>query len=121
MEKQTFLLEEETEWDEKEYEERKGREALYRKEKKSTKKTLTGQYYDALLHKNPLVCLLIIGGFLGCVLSISMISGRWDGWWWIPLSTFFLGPIGLVSIALILPFIPWIIYIVLLIIAELIN
>ena len=118
MEKQAYLLEEKTEWDIKEYGERKERDVINRKEKRSTKHTLTGQYYEALLHYNPLICLLIIGSILGFIISIAMISETWGGWWWIPLSTFFFGPIGLVFIALILPFIPWIIYIVLSIIFD---
>jgi hypothetical protein len=39
-------------------------------------------------------------------------------WWWIPLSIGFIGPIGLVFIALILPFIPYILYGILIIILE---
>ena len=118
MEKQAFLLEEKTEWDEKIYGESKEKGNRNRNEIRSTKHTLTGQYYEALLHYNPLICLLIIGSILGFVISITMISETWGGWWWIPLSTFFIGPIGLVFIALILPFIPWIIYIVLSIIFD---
>ncbi|MFW9826280.1 MAG: hypothetical protein ACFFEY_01525 [Candidatus Thorarchaeota archaeon] len=84
--------------------------------------TITGwtiAYYNHLFHKNPLLCLLIIGGILGCTLSIYNISGSLYLWWWIPLSTLFLGPVGLVLIALILPLIPWILYIILEIIVEL--
>ena len=96
------------------------RENLYSSEKgKYKKKSLTGQYYQSLLRKNPLICLLIIGGILGCILSTLLIfeicSGNlacWSqNWWWIPLSTLIIGPIGMVFIALILPFLPWILYI----------
>ncbi len=79
----------------------------------STKKTLTGKYYDHLLRYDPLITLLIIGAILGGVFSISIIYGTWDLWLWIPLSILFIGPIGLVFVALILPFLPWILYIAL--------
>ncbi|KKM17799.1 hypothetical protein LCGC14_1672120 [marine sediment metagenome] len=80
------------------------------------RRTLTGQYYQALLHKNPMICLLVIGGFIGCFYSVFTISNGSmvylsQNWWWIPLSTIIIGPFGLVFLALILPFIPWIIYI----------
>ncbi|MFX1378537.1 MAG: hypothetical protein ACFFA4_05550 [Promethearchaeota archaeon] len=84
----------------------------------STKKTLTGKYYDHLLRKDPIITLLIIGAILGCVFSIYFVSGRWDLWLWIPLSIFFIGPLGLVFIALILPFVPWILYFALRIFIE---
>jgi len=96
------------------------KENLYSSEKgKYKKKSLTGRYYQSLLRKNPMIWLLIIGGILGCIISISLIfeicSGNlacWSQkWWWIPLSTLIIGPIGLVFIALILPFLPWILYI----------
>ena len=103
------------------------RENLYNSEKgKYKKKSLTGRYYQSLLRKNPMIYLLIIGGILGCIFSISLIfeicSGNlacWSQkWWWIPLSTLIIGPIGLVFIALILPFLPWILYIALYVIIH---
>jgi len=88
------------------------------KAKVRSKKTLTGKYYAYLLRWEPLKCLLIIGGFLGLIISINSMVVRGVSWWWIPLSTIFIGPIGLVFFALILPFIPWIIYIIFRIIIE---
>ena len=85
-------------------------ESLKKEKFVSTKKTLTGKYYEYLLRKDPIITLLIIGAILGGVFSISVIYGRWDLWLWIPLSIFFIGPFDLVFIALILPFIPWILY-----------
>jgi hypothetical protein len=79
----------------------------------STKKTLTGKYYEHLLRANPIITLLIIGAILGGIFSVSVIYSRWDLWFWIPLSIVFIGPIGLVLVALILPFLPWILYIAL--------
>lgn len=84
-----------------------------RKAKVRSKKTLTGQYYASLLRKEVIKCLLIIGAILGCVISIYLMVESSVSWWWIPLSTLFIGPIGLVFFALILPFIPWILYIIL--------
>lgn len=89
-----------------------------RKVKVMSKKTLTRKYYASLLHKEVIKCLLIIGAILGCIISISFMVERGVSWWWIPLSTLFIGPIGLVFFALILPFIPWIIYIIFRIIIE---
>jgi len=89
-----------------------------RKAKVRNKRTLTGQYYAALLRKEPIKCLLIIGAILGGIISIDFMVERGVAWWWIPLSTLFIGPIGLVFFALILPFIPWIIYIIFRIIIE---
>jgi len=132
LEKQASILEERTEWDDNFYENSKAKETLYvnfqenqtditlEKKKVSTKRTLTGKYYSHLFRKNPIICLLIIGSILGCALSIYYIAGRWDLWWWIPLSTLFLGPIGMVLIAIILPFTPWIVYIILRVIFEII-
>ena len=79
----------------------------------STKRTLTGKYYEYLLRSDPIITLLIIGAILGGLFSFSIIYGSWDLWYWIPLSIVFIGPIGLVFVALILPFIPWILYIAL--------
>jgi hypothetical protein len=132
FEKEVSILEEKTEWDDNFYENSKAIENLnvnlqenqsditLEKKKVSTKRTLTGKYYEHLFQKNPIICLLIIGSILGCALSIYYLSGRWDLWWWIPLSTLFLGPIGMVIIAILLPFTPWIVYIVLRIIFEII-
>ena len=93
--------------------------APYSEKGKYKKKSLTGRYFQSLFRKNPMIALLIIGGILGCIISISLISQTCSGnlacwsqkWWWIPLSTLILGPIGLVFFALILPFLPWILYI----------
>ena len=90
------------------------------------RRTLTGQYFQALLQKNPIICLLILGGIIGCFYSVSTISQMCNGsiacwfqkWWWIPLSTIIIGPLGLVFIALILPFIPWIIYFIFMVISS---
>lgn len=132
LEKQVSILEEKTEWDDNFYENSKAQEKLYTnlqenqsditlsRKRVSTKRTLTGKYYEHLFQKNPIICLLIIGSILGCALSIYYLSGRWDLWWWIPLSTLILGPIGMVVIALILPFTPWIVYIILRVIFEII-
>jgi len=73
----------------------------------------------------PIKWLLIIGGILGCIISVSIISEMCSGnipywsqvWWWIPLSMFIIGPIGIVFFALILPFIPWILYVILYVVA----
>ena len=103
------------------------KEYLYVPEKKKyKKKSLTRKYYEFLLRKNPLICLLIIGGILGCILSISIIFNICSGnlacwsqkWWWIPLSTVIIGPLGIIFVALILPFTPWILYITLYVIIH---
>jgi len=79
--------------------------------------SLTGKYYKCLFRKNPMITLLIIGAILGGAISIyqfiniSMTTGNWNSWGWIPLSIIFIGPVGTVFFAIILPFIPWIIYI----------
>jgi len=95
------------------------KEYQYKPERIRTQKnTLTGQYYQALLRKNPMIWLLIIGGILGCYFSVSIISemcggnlGLWfQKWWWIPLSTVIIGPIAIVFFALIIPLIPYILY-----------
>jgi len=77
-----------------------------RKAKIESKNTFMGKYYAYLLHKGPMKGLLIAGGL---------------SWWWIPLSIGFIGPIGLVFIALILPFIPYILYGILIVILEMNN
>jgi len=103
------------------------KEYLYVPEKKKyKKKSLTGKYFEFLLRKNPMICLLIIGGILGCIFSISIIFNICSGnlacwsqkWWWIPLSTVIIGPLGLIFVALILPFTPWILYITLYVIIH---
>ena len=79
--------------------------------------SLTGQYYKALFRKNPIITLLIIGSILGGIISIyqfidiASMTGSWNSWYWIPLSIIFIGPVGTVFFAIILPFIPYIIYI----------
>lgn len=79
--------------------------------------SLTGKYYKHLFRKNPIITLLIIGSILGGFISIyqfidvSMMTGSWNSWWLIPLSIIFIGPVGTVFFAIILPFIPYIIYI----------
>jgi hypothetical protein len=79
--------------------------------------SLTGKYYKNLFRKNPIIYLAIIGSILGGAISIyqfiniSMITGSWYSWWWIPLSVLFIGPVGVIFFAIILPIIPWIIYI----------
>lgn len=88
--------------------------------KARSKKTLTGKYYVYLLRKEPIKYLLIIGAILGCIISVYLTAGVRISWWWIPLSTFFIGPLGLVFFALILPFIPWIVYIILRVVFEII-
>ena len=86
--------------------------------------SLTGEYYKALFRKSPIITLLIIGSILGGVISIyqfiniSVASGSWNSWYWIPLSIIFIGPVGTVFFAIILPFIPYIIYIIFRILAE---
>jgi hypothetical protein len=84
----------------------------------STKKTLTGKYYEHLLRSDPIITLLIIGAVLGGLFSFAFVYGSWNLWYWIPLSIVFLGPIGLVFGALILPFVPWILYFALRIFIE---
>ncbi|MFX0077215.1 MAG: hypothetical protein ACFE96_17355, partial [Candidatus Hermodarchaeota archaeon] len=59
-----------------------------------------------------------IGAILGGVFSISIVYGSWNLWFWIPFSIIFIGPIGLVIFALILPFLPWILYIALRVFLE---
>ena len=89
-----------------------------RKAKIRSKNSLTGKYYAGLLHKEPMECLLIAGGIIGLIASVYLTVGGVISWWWIPLSIMFFGPIGLVFFALILPFIPYILYIILRIIVE---
>lgn len=86
-----------------------------------TKKTWIGKYYGLLLRRKTLIWLLIIGACLGCIISITVISricsgsiGCWNyNWWYITLSTLVFGPFGLVIVALILPVIPYVVYIIL--------
>ena len=94
---------------------------------KKKKKSLLGGYYTAVLQKKVLKGLSIIGGILGCILSIIILSKTcagqpascWaDQWWWIPLSTFILGPIGMIIIALLLPLIPIILYVIFMVIIS---
>jgi len=91
-----------------------------RKAKIRSKNTLTGKYYAYLLHKEPLKTLLIVGVILGLFVSVYSVVGGGVAWWWIPVSIMFIGPIGLVFFALILPFIPYILYIILRIALEII-
>ena len=119
LDKQISWLEEEPEQDKKrnKYEKTSSAPYIYEKQRR-TKRSLTGKYYQTLLRKEPIKWLLIIGGIFGCIISAVLISRMCGGnmtywfqnWWWIPLSTFIIGPIGLVFFALILPFIPWILY-----------
>ena len=83
--------------------------------------SLTGQYYGYLFRKNPIIILAIVGSILGGAISIYqlIITGSWYSWWWIPLSVLFIGPVGVIFFAIILPFIPWIIYIIFRILIEL--
>ncbi|MFW9819902.1 MAG: hypothetical protein ACFFE5_09855 [Candidatus Thorarchaeota archaeon] len=106
---QELILKEETETEE---------ECIKKEKYVSTKKTLTGKYYEYLLRSEPILTLLIIGAILGGIFSFSFIYGSWDLWFWIPLTIVFIGPVGLVFLALILPFIPWILYIALRVFLE---
>ncbi len=92
-----------------------------RKAKIESKNTFMGKYYAYLLHKKPLKALLIAGAILGFIVSIYLMVGGGLSWWWIPLSTMFIGPIGLVFFALILPFIPYILYGILIVILEMLS
>ena len=92
-----------------------------RKAKIESKNTFMGKYYAYLLHKGPLKALLIAGAILGFIVSIYLLVGGGLSWWWIPLSTMFIGPIGLVFFALILPFIPYILYGILIVILEMLS
>jgi hypothetical protein len=83
-----------------------------------SKNSFMGKYYAYLLHKGPMKGLLIAGAILGLFVSVYLMVGGGFSWWWIPLSIGFIGPIGLVFIALILPFIPYILYGILIIILE---
>ena len=86
--------------------------------------SLTGKYYKNLFRKNPIIYLAIIGSIMGGAISIyqfvniSMITGSWTSWWWIPLSILFIGPAGTICFAIILPFIPWIVYIIFRVLLE---
>jgi len=92
-----------------------------RKAKIESKNTFMGKYYAYLLHKGPLKALLIAGAILGFIVSIYLMVGGGLSWWWIPLSTMFIRPIGLVFFALILPFIPYILYGILIVILEMLS
>ncbi len=92
-----------------------------RKAEIKSKNSMIGKYYAYLLHKGPLKALLIAGAILGFLVSIYLMVGGGLSWWWIPLSIVFIGPIGLVFLALILPFIPYILYGILLIIVEMMS
>jgi len=94
---------------------------LDRKAKVESKNTFMGKYYAYLLHKGPMKGLLIAGAILGLIVSIYLMVGGGLSWWWIPLSTMFIGPIGLVFFALILPFIPYILYGILIVILEMLS
>jgi len=115
---QELLLEEETENNDSFYNFTTEEESVKKEKFVSTKKTLTGRYYEHLLRYDPIITLLIIGAFLGGLFSISIVYGNWSLWYWIPLSIVFIGPIGLVFVALILPFLPWILYIALRVFIE---
>ena len=92
-----------------------------RKAEIKSKNTLMGKYYAYLLHKGPMKGLLIAGAILGLIVSVYLMVGGGLSWWWIPLSIVFIGPIGLVFFALILPFIPYILYGILIIIIEMMS
>ena len=92
-----------------------------RKAKIESKNSFIGKYYAYLLHKGPMKALLIAGAILGFIVSIYLMVGGGLSWWWIPLSTMFIGPIGLVFFALILPFIPYILYGILIVILEMLS
>ena len=92
-----------------------------RKAKIESKNSFMGKYYAYLLHKGPMKALLIAGAILGFIVSIYLMIGGGLSWWWIPLSTMFIGPIGLVFFALILPFIPYILYGILIVILEMLS
>ena len=92
-----------------------------RKAEIKSKNTLMGKYYAYLLHKGPMKGLLIAGAILGLIVSVYLLVGGVFSWWWIPLSIVFIGPIGLVFFALILPFIPYILYGILIIIVEMMS
>ena len=92
-----------------------------RKAKIESKNSFMGKYYAYLLHKGPMKALLIAGAILGFIVSIYLMVGGGLSWWWIPLSTMFIGPIGLVFFALILPFIPYILYGILIVILEMMS
>ena len=92
-----------------------------RKAEIKSKNTLMGKYYAYLLHKGPMKGLLIAGAILGLIVSVYLMVGGGLSWWWIPLSIVFIGPIGLTFIALILPFIPYILYGILIVILEMMS
>ncbi len=92
-----------------------------RKAKIESKNSFMGKYYAYLLHKGPMKALLIGGAILGFIVSIYLMVGGGLSWWWIPLSIVFIGPIGLVFFALILPFIPYILYGILIVILEMMS
>lgn len=72
-----------------------------------------GGYYKGLFRKDTMIYLLVIGGIIGCIVSIYFVSqggvaGWAQLWWWIPASTIFLGPVGLVILAIIAPILGYI-------------
>ena len=92
-----------------------------RKAEIKSKNTLMGKYYAYLLHKGPMKGLLIAGAILGLIVSVYLMVGGGLSWWWIPLSIVFIGPISLVFFALILPFIPYILYGILIVVIEMMS
>ena len=92
-----------------------------RKAEIKSKNSMIGKYYAYLLHKGPMKALLIVGAILGLIVSVYLMVGGGLSWWWIPLSIVFIGPIGAVLIALILPFIPYILYGILIIAIEMMS
>ena len=92
-----------------------------RKAEIKSKNSMIGKYYAYLLHKGPMKALLIAGAILGLIVSVYLMVGGGLSWWWIPLSIVFIGPIGAVFIALILPFIPYILYGILIIALEMMS
>jgi len=92
-----------------------------RKAEVKSKNTFIGKYYAYLLHTGPMKGLLIAGGILGLIVSVYLLVGGGISWWWIPLSIVFIGPIGLVFFAMILPFIPYILYGILIIIVGMMS
>ena len=92
-----------------------------RKAEVKSKNSFIGKYFAYLLHKGPMKGLLIAGAILGLIVSVYLMVGGGLSWWWIPLSIMFIGPIGLTFIALILPFIPYILYGILIVILEMMS
>ena len=92
-----------------------------RKAEVKSKNTFIGKYFAYLLHKGPMKGLLIAGAIIGLIVSVYLMVGGGLLWWWIPLSIVFIGPIGLVFFALILPFIPYILYGILIVILGMMS